>query len=184
MPDCSEDWAGCVCHWRWRRSCRGTFEEALAEVRARGLEGLIAKRRGSHYRGIRSSDWLKLKVLQSQEVAIVGFTPITTRQPAIGALLLGVRTGTGYVYAGKVGTGFDDAERARLFRQLSGEVTSTPSVVDAPRSKTSHWVQPRLVAQVAFTEWTRDGRLRHPIYKGLREDKRPEDTRRERPEVQ
>jgi bifunctional non-homologous end joining protein LigD len=158
------------------------LEEALAEARRRGLEGVIAKRRGSIYRGGRSSDWLKLKVFQAQEVVIVGYTPISTGSNEIGALLVGVREGNQYRFAGKVGTGFTQAMRRQLRAKLESDRIEAPPVVDPPRERDAIWVKPRYVAQVAFSEWTRDGKLRQPSFQGLREDKKPEEVSREMPE--
>ncbi len=158
------------------------LDEALAEARRRGLEGVIAKRRGSVYRGSRSSDWLKLKVFQAQEVVIVGYTPISTGSNEIGALLVGVREGNQYRFAGKVGTGFTQAVRRQLRAKLEHDRIGEPPVVDPPRERDAVWVKPRYVAQVAFSEWTRDGKLRQPSFQGLREDKKPEEVTREVPE--
>ena len=161
----------------------GSLEEILAMAERRGLEGVIAKRRGSRYEGRRSKAWLKLKVQAAQEVVIVGYTPIKTGSSEIGALLVGVHGDEGLQYAGKVGTGYSDKVRRELFQQLKKDALPKPPVVDAPRVKEAVWVRPKLVAQVRFTEWTRDGKLRHPSFLGLREDKRPQDVRRERPET-
>ncbi len=159
----------------------GSTEEVLETARRRGLEGVLAKERDSPYLAGRGTEWLKIKIESGQELAIVGFTSITSGEKAIGALLLGVRDGRGFRYAGKVGTGFTSAMRHKLWSQLRRDVVSTPSVLDPPGESKSSWVRPRYVAQVAFTEWTRDGRLRHPSFHGLRSDKKPEDCWRERP---
>ena len=162
----------------------GPLEAALAEVRRRGLEGVIAKRRGSPYRsGVRGPEWSKVKVQLAQELAVVGFTPIKTGRPAIGALLLGVREGDRFRYAGKVGTGFTDRVRRDLLRELEPDVTTERSGMPdgAPRRKDAQWVRPRLVAQVSFREWTRDGKVRQASFQGLRPDKRPEEAVREIP---
>ena len=157
------------------------LEDVLREAKRVGFEGVMAKRRGSPYTGARSSDWLKLKVFQSQEVAIVGYTPISTGSNEIGALLVGVRDGDHYRFAGKVGTGFTHVVRRDLRAKLEKERIDKPAVVDPPRERDALWVRPRYVAQVAFGEWTRDGRLRHPSFEGLREDKKPEEVTREQP---
>jgi bifunctional non-homologous end joining protein LigD len=159
----------------------GPIEAALARARRERWEGVIAKRAGSRYEGRRSQDWLKVKVLAGQEVAVVGYTPITSGQSAIGALLIAVREGTRFVYAGKVGTGYSNALRAELLRRLEPDRVTSPPVEGAPRMRDARWVTPRLVAEVAFTEWTADGKLRHPSFKRLRDDKRPEDCVREKP---
>lgn len=155
------------------------YARALREAGERGFEGIVAKRRGSRYEAGRSSCWKKVKVLGSQEVAICGFTRVTTGADAIGALLVAVYENDGFVFAGKVGTGFTNQQRGELFRALAPEATRKPTVRGAPRSRAYSWVEPRLVAQVRFTEWTADGKLRHPSFQGIREDKRPEECVRE-----
>ncbi|PTL83613.1 DNA ligase D [Vitiosangium sp. GDMCC 1.1324] len=165
----------------------GSAKQALAMARRRELEGVMAKRVGSPYTSGRGADWLKLKVQANQEVAIVGFTPMANERPEIGALLVAVREGDTWHYAGKVGTGYSAKVRRELRTLLSRDVVKKPPVEDAPlvldalRSEEAFWVKPRHVAQVAFTEWTDDGRLRHPSFQGLRGDKRPEECIRERP---
>jgi bifunctional non-homologous end joining protein LigD len=150
---------------------RGSQEEALAEAKSHGWEGLLAKRRGSLYSGTRSADWLKLKVLGTEELAIAGWTPISNGAAEVGALLVASRRHGKFIYAGKVGTGFDRTMRQRLLRLLRKDEVEGPAVEDAPRMRDAHWVKPRHVAQLQFTEWTRDGKLRHPSFQGLREDK-------------
>ncbi|HET9037178.1 MAG TPA: non-homologous end-joining DNA ligase [Myxococcaceae bacterium] len=152
---------------------RGDEESALAEARRRGWEGLLAKLRGSPYVGTRSSDWLKLKVLGTDELVIAGWTPISNGAAEIGALLVASRRGDQFVYAGKVGTGFDRAMRRRLLTLLKKDEVPRATIEDAPRMRDAHWVTPRHVAELQFTEWTRDGKLRHPSFQGLREDKEP-----------
>ncbi len=154
----------------------GTEEEALAEAKKRGWEGLLAKRRGSLYTGTRSSDWLKLKVLGTDELVIAGWTPISNGAAEIGALLVAARRNGKFVFAGKVGTGFDRNMRQRLLRLLRQDEVKEPAIEDAPRMRDAHWVKPRHVAQLQFTEWTRDGKLRHPSFQGLREDKPAEEV--------
>ena len=157
----------------------GSQDEATAHAKKQHWEGLLAKRKGSLYVGRRSSDWLKLKVLATEELTIVGWTPQSKGAPEIGALLLGKRSGKGFTYAGKVGTGFSDKLRTELLGRLRAEEVPGPSVLDPPKMKGVHWAHPRLVAQVSFAQWTRDGRLRHPSFQGLREDKEPKDTGRD-----
>lgn len=157
------------------------LDAALAEVRERGLEGLIAKTKGSRYRsGERTTDWAKVKVQLTQELAVIGFTPIATGQKAIGALLLGVREGKAYRHAGRAGTGFTDKQRRELFETLSRDVLETPPA-GMPKMKNARWVKPRLVAQVAFREWTDDGILRQASFQGLRIDKEPGEAVKEEP---
>ncbi len=159
----------------------GSVSEVLAGANQRGLEGATAKKRGSAYTPGRSSDWLKLKVTQSQEVAILGFTPISRGGAEIGALLVAVHDGSDFRYAGKIGTGFTGEVRHRLRTMLETDRVEGSAASDAPRMRDAIWVKPKYVAQVVFTEWTRDGRLRHSSFQGLREDKKPEDTVRETP---
>ncbi len=161
----------------------GDNPSALERMRERGLEGLILKARGSPYENGRSRLWLKLKAQATQELAIIGWTPGKgNASGSLGALLLAVADGKGgYEYAGKVGTGFSSKQRAELKKLLSKDERDTPPARGAPRLRDAHWVEPRYVAQVRFTEWTHDGKLRHPAFQGLRVDKKPEEAVRERP---
>src|SRR5206468_645899 len=161
----------------------GDIASALAKMHERGLEGLILKARGSVYEKGRSREWLKLKAQATQELAIVGWTPGKgNARGALGALLLAVADGKGgYEFAGKVGTGFSSKQRAELQKQLAQDERPDPPARGAPRLRDAHWVQPRLVAQVRFTEWTSDGKLRHPAFQGIRADKKPEECLREKP---
>nr|WP_255449937.1 MULTISPECIES: DNA ligase D [Myxococcaceae] len=153
---------------------------ALSEARRRGWEGLIAKRVGSPYAGSRSPDWLKLKVIAGQEVVLLGYLPITNGKPQIGALIVGVHAQDGFHEVGKIGTGYTAKTRTELKRLLDKDRVRAPVAVDARAWKDAVWVKPRYVANVNYTEWTEDGRLRHPVFQGLRDDKRPEDVVRER----
>src|SRR5438067_10329552 len=161
----------------------GSIDEALERMRERGLEGLILKARRSLYEKGRSREWLKLKAQATQELAIVGWTPGKgNASGSLGALLLAVADGKGgYEFAGKVGTGFSSKLRTELKKQLASDERQTSPARDAPRLRDAHWVEPRLVAQVRFTEWTHDGKLRHPAFQGLRADKKPEECIREKP---
>src|SRR5205085_3361924 len=148
-----------------------------------GWEGLIGRRNDSIYEPRRSKAWLKLKALNMQELAIVGFNPSTHSEREIGSLHLAFVGDDGALqYAGKVGTGFSYKLRVWLKDELSKDVIEKTPVKGAPRMRVATWVKPRLVAQVAFTEWTSDNKLRHPSFLGLRDDKSPEETVRERPE--
>ena len=163
----------------------GTGQEALDQARAAGLEGIIAKKKSSCYENRRSKEWLKLKALNEQEFVIVGFQPSTHSSQEIGSLHLAVRDDDGsFVYAGKVGTGFSYKMRVWLKDTLSKDIVPKTDVKAAPRTRDATWVKPRLVGQVAFTEWTGDNRLRHPSFLGLRDDKSPEEVVRERPQKQ
>ncbi|MCP3135725.1 DNA ligase D [Pyxidicoccus xibeiensis] len=159
------------------------LERAMGAAQRRGWEGLIAKRRGSAYVGTRSGDWLKLKVVAGQEVVILGYLPIQNERAKteLGALLVGVHDENGFHDVGKVGTGFSSKDRSALRQLLDKDRVSAPMAVDAKPRKGAVWVRPRHVAQVHFTEWTEDGRLRHPVYEGLRTDKRPIEVVRELP---
>jgi bifunctional non-homologous end joining protein LigD len=148
----------------------------------RGLEGIIAKRADSPYRATRSSDWRKLKCHAEQELVIGGFTAPQGSRTDFGALLVGYHEDGELRYAGKVGTGFDHATLSELGGQLRALVRDDAPFVDVhPIPRGTQWVEPELVAQIGFTEWTRDGRLRHPRYLGLRDDKPAREVVRERP---
>jgi bifunctional non-homologous end joining protein LigD len=149
-----------------------------------GLEGIVSKRSDRPYVAARTRDWLKVRCGKRQEFVLVGYQDHSADARAIGALLLGVRDETGrLVYAGKVGTGFDTALRRDLKRRLDDLRVEASPVTGVPRAETgAHWAEPRLVGEVSFTEWTADGRLRHPSFEGLREDKPARDVRRERPD--
>lgn len=155
--------------------------EALKRAAAGGYEGIIAKRKTSIYEGRRSKEWLKVKALNEQEFIIVGWNPSTHSSKEIGSLHLAVRGDDGELhYAGKVGTGFSAKQRVWFKGELSKDIVPEKIVKDAPRIRDATWVKPRFVAQVVFTEWTEDNRLRHPSFLGLREDKSPEEVVRER----
>jgi len=153
-------------------------ERALAS----GWEGLIAKLATSRYvSGKRTPDWRKLKILQEQEFVIGGWTEPRKSRLHLGALLLGVYESGSFVYVGHVGTGFNEKELARLIKLLGPiEIDKSPFRTRPPSNEKPHWVQPKLVAQVRFTEWTADGILRQPVYLGLRDDKKAKDVERER----
>ncbi len=163
---------------------RDTDGEAFyAEACRQGWEGLIAKRADAPYRPGRSRDWLKFKCENNQEFVVGGFSDPQRSRIGFGALLLGYYDSSGrLVYAGKVGTGFD----TKTLRSLHGEMTDMEQdkapfdVGDLPRSGV-HWIEPSLVAQIGFSEWTRDGQLRHPRFQGLRRDKAATEVIREVP---
>ena len=148
-------------------------EELFEEACRKGWEGLIAKRADSVYTDGRSRDWLKFKCEQGQELVIGGFTAPQGSRTDFGALLLGHYSDGELHYAGKVGTGFDHATLAELGARLRQLERADPPFADpkAIKLRGTHWVEPELVAQIGFTEWTRDGRLRHPRFLGLRDDK-------------
>ncbi len=155
--------------------------EALFETASeQGLEGIIAKSVKSHYIGGRSRDWVKLKCQRRQEFVIGGYTLPKGSRGYFGALHIGLYEGNRLVYVSKVGTGFDEETLKRVLAklQLLMRVTS-PFEVRSPAGLDHYWIEPKLVCEVRFNEWTRDGGIRHPIFLGLREDKQPEDCWRE-----
>ncbi|MFE9768220.1 non-homologous end-joining DNA ligase [Streptomyces sp. NPDC005808] len=153
----------------------------LVEACARGWEGLIAKRANSRYQPGRSTDWLKLKCSKEQEFVIGGFTEPAGSRVGLGALLVGYHEGDRLRYAGKVGTGFDRRTLLALRERLDELRAPVSPFSDRVREAGAHWAEPELVAQIAFTEWTRDGMLRHPRFLGLRDDKPAKDVVREIP---
>ncbi len=166
----------------------GAGEKFFQDACARGWEGIIAKRATAPYRHARSPDWLKFKCEHGQELVIGGFTAPKGARTGFGALLVGYFTdgtseGGRLRYAGKVGTGFDH----RLLDELGGRMRKMARpqspFADAPRARDVTWVEPRLVGAFGFTEWTRDGRLRHPRFLGLRTDKPAREVVRERGET-
>lgn len=161
---------------------KGAAKAALANAAKDGWEGIIAKRNDSVYEARRSKAWLKLKAQNQQEFAIVGWQPSTHSDREIGSLHLGYMDDGKFRYAGKVGTGFSGKLRTWFLDELSKDVEPKPPVEDAPRIRTATWVKPRFVGQVSFTEWTADGRLRHPSFLGLRDDKAPREVVRETPQ--
>ncbi|HEY2705021.1 MAG TPA: non-homologous end-joining DNA ligase [Candidatus Dormibacteraeota bacterium] len=156
-------------------------ERFVEEACRRGWEGLVAKRADSPYVAGRSRDWLKLKCSNRQEMVVGGFTDPRGSRVGFGALLLGHHDGGRLVYAGKVGTGYDTATLGELRSRLDAlEQPQNPFAGAAGRQAGVHWVRPELVAEVEFTEWTGDGRLRHPRFVGLRDDKPAAEVVRER----
>lgn len=157
-------------------------EEALQHASKSGWEGIIAKRNTSTYEPRRSKEWLKIKAIQQQELIIAGWQPSNANERDIGSLHLAFYDEAGDLrYAGKVGTGFSSKLRSWFREELTKDEVAKPLVKDAPRVKTAHWVKPRFVAQVSFTEWTSDNRLRHPSFLGLREDKSVREVVQEKP---
>ena len=169
---------------RYSDHVAGRGEQMLRRACKLGLEGIVSKRSDAPYRSGRSRDWLKVKCSSRQELVVVGFTEPKGGRQGIGALLLGVHDRSGkLVYAGKVGTGMNDALLRELRRRLEPLRRPAPPLSGRPPSGLGgvHWVEPRLVVEVEFTEWTEDGRLRHPSFVGLREDKPARQVKREVP---
>ncbi|HYY12071.1 MAG TPA: non-homologous end-joining DNA ligase [Kineosporiaceae bacterium] len=176
--------AGDPVPWRVPPSFRGPGADVLAASAENGLEGVVVKRLTSAYLpGRRSPDWRKVKHLRVQEVVLAGWRPGKGRRAGLpGSFVLGVQGPDGLRHAGGVGTGFTE----RMLLDLAGRLAplerpTSPFAHELPRAETRdvHWVEPRLVGEVVFAEWTSDGRLRHPSWRGLRPDKRPGDVRRE-----
>jgi bifunctional non-homologous end joining protein LigD len=156
----------------------------LAATRAQGLEGVVAKRRSAPYvPGRRSDDWRKLKHVHRTSAVVAGWKPGEGgRAGRIGSLLLGQHGPSGLEFAGHVGTGFSAATLALLGRRLEPLRRDTPAYdtpVPREHARTAVWVEPEVVVEVEYAEWTRDGRLRHPSYKGLRDDVPAEEVTRE-----
>lgn len=156
-------------------------EAFLEEACANGWEGLIAKRADAPYTTGRSKDWLKFKCSAEQEFVVGGFTDPQGARVGFGALLVGYFEGDEFRYAGKVGTGYNAALLRDLTARLKrAERSDSPFAGKPPARKAVHWVEPELVVQVGFSEWTRDGRLRHPRFLGIRDDKPARDVVREK----
>jgi bifunctional non-homologous end joining protein LigD len=163
---------------------RGGARDIQAVSLAHGLEGVVGKPLASAYYPGQRRDWIKVKNVRHQEVIICGWTPGHGRRAdTIGALLLGVYDGGYLRYAGHVGTGFTQAMLADLIRRLRPlETGASPfgTPVPAQHARDAHWAQPRLVGEVTFAEWTSDGSMRHPSWRGLRPDKSPGEVSRAR----
>jgi len=160
-----------------------TDREPWELARKEGWEGVIAKRRDSPYEHRRSPHWLKMKVEASQELVVGGFTDPQGTRHGLGALLVGYFDNNDFVFAGKVGTGFDNKMLVDLRAKLDAiEIDKPPftKAVGLPRLR-AHWVRPKIVIQVAFTEWTVYGKLRHPRLLGIRIDKSAREVVREQP---
>ena len=149
--------------------------EAFRVAKKKGWEGLIAKDPSTPYVEGRSTSWLKVKVHQEEELVVGGYTPPSGSRPHFGALLMGAYRGGDLRYVGKVGTGYTQKLLASLYRLFQPLVRATPAFSNPPREKGAVWLAPKLVAQVSFHEWTADGKLRQPVFLGLRDDKKPEE---------
>ena len=145
----------------------------------KGLEGIIAKRSDANYKGRRTRDWLKIKCMMEQELVIGGFTEPKGAREGFGALLVGYYEKGRLRYAGKVGTGYNERVLSELGKRLKKLERSSSPFYDVPKEKGAHFVRPTLVCEVGFTEWTLDGKLRHPRFLGLRSDKPAKSVGRE-----
>lgn len=168
----------------------------LREVKRLGLEGVIGKQRGSPYEPDRRSGlWIKLKCVEEQEFVIGGFTPPQGARKYFGAVLVGYYENKRLLFAGKVGTGFDTKSLAALHKLFMRQKRDDCPFADLPSKRNGEWIQgitptmmrhcqwinPVFVCQIKFAEWTRDGKLRQPVFLGLRDDKKPSEVKRERP---
>lgn len=167
--------------WKVPTTHPGEGDALLEATRVNGLEGIIAKKMDSVYEiGRRSRCWLKVKHVARQEMVIGGWLPGEgNRENRLGALLVGYYDEGRLRYAGRVGTGFADAELDRLARLLDPLATDHSPFADPVPLRQARFVEPKLVADVVFSEWTAGGTLRHPSYKGLRDDKEPSEVQRE-----
>ncbi len=149
-----------------------------------GVEGVVSKLANSTYDSSRSRNWLKVKCIKRQEFVIAGYTLSEKGFPGFGALILGIYDRGKLVYAGRAGTGFTIQQRVALRKQLDGLVRATSPFAQKPKDpglRHAVWTAPKLVGEVAFTEWTADGSVRHPSFQGLREDKKADEVVREEP---
>ncbi|MDQ6939218.1 MAG: non-homologous end-joining DNA ligase [Verrucomicrobiota bacterium] len=182
---------------RYSGEIEGDVAKLLEQVQRLGLEGLIGKLCGSVYESDRRSGaWIKLKVLNEQEFVIGGYTPPAGARKYFGALLVGYYERNRLLFAGKVGTGFDAKSLASLHAKLRKEARNHCPFADLPSKQNGQWVQgitpsmmrkmywvnPVFVCQIKFAEWTRDAKLRQPVFLGLREDKTPKEVKREMPQ--
>jgi bifunctional non-homologous end joining protein LigD len=164
------------------RELQGDLKELVVAVKGAGLEGLMAKKRGSPYVSGRTPLWQKLRFDRRQDCAIAGWVPMHgahSSKDDMGALILAVVDAGKLAFAGKVGTGFDNRTRTALARRLEADQVDAPQIEGAPRIKDARWVQPKLVCECAFTEWTADRAMRQPRWLGMRDDKTPMECLRE-----
>jgi len=149
-----------------------------------GIEGIVSKLADSPYESTRNRNWLKVKCNKQQEFVIAGYTPSAKGLPGFGSLVLAVYEKKKLVYAGRVGTGFTFKQRSDLKKQLDKLLLVKSPLAVVPKDpglRQTRWTEPKMVAEVAFTEWTSDGAIRHPSFQGLREDKNPKEIVREIP---
>jgi bifunctional non-homologous end joining protein LigD len=180
---------------RLSASLEADVDTLLQKAREVGLEGLIGKQKDSTYEaGKRTGAWIKLKINSEQEFVIGGYTKPKGARAFFGSLLVGYYAGQKLLFAGKVGTGFTDASLRQVYRKMTENAAETCPFANLPEPRGSRyspgltasemrrcsWVKPRLVCQIKFTEWTRDGKLRHPVFLGLRDDKPAAEVQRER----
>lgn len=170
---------------RYSEHVVGSGQEFFRQACEYKIEGIISKLADSPYQSTRNRNWLKSKCNKRQEFVIAGYTPSKKDFPGFGSLILGVHEKGKLIYAGRVGTGFSIKQRLELQKkldQLSQPVMSFSLKPKDPGLRDAHWAKPQLIAEVEFTEWTADGLIRHPSFKGLREDKKATEIIREKPE--
>ncbi len=157
--------------------------KAFNRAKRANEEGVMAKlASGRYHSGVRTREWLKVKASQEQEVVIVGFTAPRRSRKYFGALVLAVRDGKDWKYAGRAGTGFNAETLRSLHQKMVPLITKTKPVPEkVPDAANTTWIKPKLVAEVKFTEWTKAGEMRHPVFLGLRTDKKATDVTRETP---
>lgn len=169
---------------RYSEHLQGNGDAFFKHACEYGIEGIVSKLADSPYESTRNRNWLKVKCSKQQEFVIAGYTPSSKGLPGFGSLVLGVYEKTKLVYAGRVGTGFTFKQRGDLKKQLEKISRATSPLVVVPKDpglRETHWTEPKIVAEIAFTEWTSDGSIRHPSFQGLREDKNPKEIVREVP---
>lgn len=169
---------------RYSDHVQGSGPQFFKQACQYGIEGIVSKLADSIYESTRSRSWLKVKCIKRQEFVIAGYTISDKGFPGFGALILGVYAKGVLLYAGRVGTGFSIQQRLELRKKLDRLVRSTSPFAALPKDpalKRAVWVKPKLIAEVAFTEWTVEGSVRHPSFQGLREDKQATDVIREEP---
>lgn len=167
---------------RFSEAFAADHRDILQSACSLGLEGVIGKRAGSPYSGVRSADWIKLKCRQRQEFVIVGYTQPQGSRSSFGALLLAVNVDNALLYAGRVGTGFDQATLQALYKKmqpLARQSSPLANPLSGSQTRGVRWIRPQLVAEVQFAEWTREGLVRQAAFVGLRSDKPPEQIVRE-----
>ena len=167
----------------YSRHVRGTGKESFVAACEAGLEGIVGKKADSVYSGARNGDWIKLKCDQRQEFVIGGYTLTEKKTSGVSSLLLGVYAGGELVYAGRAGTGLSEADMKELAGKFSGLQRMEPPFQLAPKPRSKEkitWLEPELVAEIKFAEWTEDQRLRQASFKGLRTDKNPRDVKKEK----
>ena len=170
---------------RYSEHIEGSGEAFFKRACEYEIEGIVSKLANSTYESTRTRSWLKVKCNKQQEFVIVGYVPSTKGMPGFGSLVIAVYDKGKYVYAGRVGTGFSLKQRLELQKQLDKISRATSPLATIPRGepalKQAQWTEPRMIAEITFTEWTSDGSIRHPSFQGLREDKSPKEVVREDP---